>query len=161
MAGETELLRVTPPPQRRFVHHKSRLAFPESNPGFPCERPATDSLRRGTASFCLQHSSKLYIEIQLLPVEENSSCALERPTSYSIYCIIYCMSPDNSVRCLTASLTILVRFPVGIDPIHRVGEAPPPVIKLVICRMYGVCIHSLYVPPCFGALAQVKHLQLF
>jgi hypothetical protein len=41
MAGETEV---------HFVHHKSHMTWPGSNPGRRCGKPATNRLSYGTAS---------------------------------------------------------------------------------------------------------------
>ena len=70
------------------------------------------------------------------------------------------MRLDNSVWCLTVSFTFVVRFPVGIHLTHWVPEGLPSVIKLVVYRKCGICVHAVYVPSCYGDLAQVKRWQL-
>jgi hypothetical protein len=46
LAGETEVLGENPP-QRNFVHHKSHLPDPGSNPGRRAGKPATNRLSYG------------------------------------------------------------------------------------------------------------------
>jgi len=82
-------------------------------------------------------------------VGEYKSSPLQRPKgcfTYCVTCVLVWGWIDNSVRCLTGSFTIVVRFPVCIHRIHSVSEGLPPGIKLVTYRPCGVCVNTLCVP---------------
>jgi hypothetical protein len=140
LAGETEVPGGNLS-QRHFVHHKSHLPEPGSNPGRRDGKSATNRFSYGAASHNLL--KKMILKLQRIPTSDNRQCKeVEHMTFLNIktlslwyncsprtLCFLFLQSPlygtmksINSLQILVISLAItLSTVAVITDRYHRFG----------------------------------------